>query len=263
MNKTYVALGVAVLVLAVGVWWERRSPPVAVPPQNVPEVVATSTVTSTSSTPAAPKPVSKPQSFSLAPGEVVSSWDFKGLATGNAELEKKAHTDIDRLNAMFGTEGNTDYILNVSIAAQYDLLGDGAREYEYLLKALAKDPKNTTGLAWYNLGTLLSRLNAFRSARVAYAKAVVAQPDIEEYQTKYFEFLTQQFPKETAAIEKAFASVNVVSYEQSTLLQIHARWLEGQGRIKEAIADWQKVKTLSPDSAAAVDIEIQRLQSEL
>ncbi len=200
--------------------------------------------------------------FELAAEDSISSWDFKGLYSGNSELEKKARADIKRLNGMFGTEGNTDYILDVSIAGVYELLGDGAKEYEYLRRALAEDSEKT-GLAWYNLGTLLVRLGAFGSARTAYAKAAMAQPELDQYQTRYLEFLTQQFPTDENAIEKAFADASVGSTQSSTLLQIRARWLEGEGRIKDAIADWKKISELSPASSSAVNSEIRRLEGKL
>lgn len=238
MNNRYTIAGVLVLVLLGGAaWWY------------------TSRTVSDSSK-------STEDTFSLAAGDTITSWDFKGLYTGNTALEEKAHKDIERLNGMFGTEGNTDYILYVSIAAQHEFLGDGGKEYEYLLRALKED-STTTGLAWYNLGTLLVRLGAFNSARVAYANAAKAQPGVDQYPTKYFEFLTQQFPKDTQAIEKAFVDANAAAPTPSTILQIYARWLEGEGRIQEAITNWQKIKEVSPSSAAAVEIELRRLRSKL
>src|SRR3989338_3430741 len=95
----------------------------------------------------------------------IENWQFKGLYSGNDGLEKKVQADIDRLNGLFGGAEFTDYILYISIAGQYEFLGDGAKVYEYLLRAIAED-STKTGLAWYNLGTLLVRLGAFNDARV-------------------------------------------------------------------------------------------------
>ncbi len=237
MNTRYVIGVVAiVIVLAGGAYWYTQVTP--------------DTVKSTEET------------FALAEGESIASWDFKGLYTGNTELEKKAQTDIVRLNGMFGTEGNTDYMLYVSIAGQYELLGDGAKEYEYLLRALAEDSK-TTGLAWYNLGTLLVRLGALESARIAYTKASSAQPHVDQYPTRLLEFLTTYFPKDEKAIEEAYAGAKAVLGEQPTLLEMHARWLEGVGRTREAIVDWKKIRELSPGSVSAVNSELRRLEGEL
>lgn len=199
--------------------------------------------------------------FELVEGDTISSWDFKGVYTGNSELEKKAQTGIERLMGMFGTEGNPDYILYVSLAGQYELLGDGAKEYEYLLRALAEDSKKT-GLAWYNLGALLVRLGALESARVAYEHAVQAQPE-PQYVMAYLEFMAQHFSDDTATVEKTFADVKTLFGERATLSEIRARWLEKTGRLEEAIAEWQKVRELSPGSASAVNAEIRRLKDEL
>src|SRR3989344_9088271 len=77
------------------------------------------------------------------------TWDFQGAYEGNAELEEKARNEIARLEGLIDNEedDNTDYAVYVSIANQYDLLGDGENEYAYLKKALAIDPEHT-GLAW-------------------------------------------------------------------------------------------------------------------
>lgn len=113
--------------------------------------------------------------FAMGNGEQVASWNFKGAYTGNAELTAKANTEIKRLKGLFGGKEFSDYILDVSIANQYDLQGDGANEFLYLKRALALD-SDKTGLAWYNLGQLLGRLGAYQSARMALEKAVTVEP---------------------------------------------------------------------------------------
>lgn len=275
MNKTYVAtVFILILVLGVGIWWERDR-------AGVPRVLDSESVgtTSTSTSPATldistntppqttqpastPKPTTLTNPFSLASGEVIGSWSYKGAYTGNPELERKAQAEIQRLDGMFGTKDNSNYMLYVSIANQYDLLGDGAKAYEYLLRALKED-SNETGLAWYNLGALLVRLDAPQSARKAYAGAVAAQPTVDQYQTRYLEFLTLNFPTEEKAIEDAYTKAKAILGEQSTLLQIRARWLEAVGRTVDAIATWKKVLAISPSEASAIGTEIQRLESGL
>ncbi|OGG49950.1 hypothetical protein A2763_00315 [Candidatus Kaiserbacteria bacterium RIFCSPHIGHO2_01_FULL_54_36] len=192
----------------------------------------------------------------------IENWQLKGLYTGNKDLEKKAHADIERLNGLFGGEEFTDYILYVSIAGQYEFLGDGAKEYEYLLRAIEED-STKTGLAWYNLGTLLVRLGAFNDARVAFSNAATVQPDVDQYSTRHLEFLTQQFPNDKEAIEKAFTAASAVLGESPTLLEIRARWLEATGRIGEAIAHWQRIMEMSPGSGTSVETEIKRLRGKL
>jgi tetratricopeptide (TPR) repeat protein len=142
-----------------------------------------------------------PVPFKLVSGDVVSSWNFQGAYTGNADLTQKAQAEIARLTGLIGSKQYTDYLLYVSIANQYDLLGDGAKEFEYLNKALAID-STKTGLAWDNMGGLFWKLGANLSARVAYRNAIIAQP-VQPYAKDYYEFLIAKFPNDTAGMTEA------------------------------------------------------------
>ena len=126
-----------------------------------------------------------PYTFDLVSGDTVSSWSFQGAYTGHAELVQKAETEITRLSNLIGTT-DSDYEIYVSIANQYDLLGDGENELRYLKYALAIDAE-TTGLAWYNLGVLFDRLHAYHTARTAYQNAAKAQA-IAQYLNAYQEY---------------------------------------------------------------------------
>ena len=149
--------------------------------------------------------------FELASGESVSSWSFQGAYTGNPELEAKAETEIERLEGLFGQEGYTDYELDVSIANQHNLLGDGKKEYDYLMRALAIDSEKT-GLAWHNVGKLFERLGAIQTARIAYDNMVEAQQVIQ-YQIERLEFLQAYMPEDIEAIKQAEAQLQGTSGE--------------------------------------------------
>lgn len=225
-----IGVGIVLVLLAIGAWWYFAS--------------------------------GSSYRYDFAEGETVTSWQFPGAYTGNAELEGKARDEITRLKGLLGVEGDdtTDYALYVSIANQYNLLGDGETEYAYLKKALAIDSE-TTGLAWYNLAVLLDRLNAPKTALDAYARAMRAQSQQLQYQSAYLEFYTEHFPEDREGIEAAFTSAQEISGDNSALLEIKARWLAETGRTDEAIAAWRKVKALSPTSATAIDAEIRRLEN--
>ena len=149
--------------------------------------------------------------FTFAAGEEVTSSDFQGVYTGNPELEEKGRSEITRLQGLFGQEGYTDYELYVSIANQYELLGDGKETYNYLRMALAIDPEHT-GLAWHNLGKLLERFGVYQSARTAFDAMVKAQP-ILQYQATRLEFLRAYMPEDTEAIAQAEAAMRAVTGE--------------------------------------------------
>jgi len=139
--------------------------------------------------------------FSLVQGDVVSDWNFVGAYTPGSENAMKAYEDIKKFEKLLDTGEMTNYIIYVGIASIYELLGDGENEYIYLGKALAIDSK-TTGLAWHNMGKLLEKVGAYKSALIAYTNAVVAQP-ISQYQLARLEFLEKNMPDSTALIEEA------------------------------------------------------------
>ena len=94
-------------------------------------------------------------------------------------------------------------ILSVSIANQYELIGSGKKQYEYLERAIRTNPEN--GLPWHNLGVLIERLGAYKTARTAYEKSTLVQPEFKFYHYAYIEFLTSRMKEDTTVIEKAFS----------------------------------------------------------
>lgn len=200
----------------------------------------------------------------LAEGDSIASWNFAGAYSNNPELQTKAKTEIEKLTSFIGNSKEfTDYLLYVQIAAQYELLGDGAQTYAFLNKAVAIDPVHT-GLAWANLGELMGRLGAFQTARVAYAKAVEAQPSVMNYHTARLEFLIAHFAEDTVAVEGAFSEATKQFDDSPQILQIKAQWFTSTGRIAEAVAAWKKVRSLVVGGVQpSIDKEINRLEAKL
>ena len=203
----------------------------------------------------------------IAEGDT-ASWDLQGTYEGNAELEARAKNEIARLEGLFGGDQSgkdddpTDYILNVSIANQYELLGDGKRAYEYLGRAAAIDPIHT-GLAWHNLGALMVKLGALKTARTAYAKAVEAQPDVSQYHIARLEFLTERFAEDTSAVEGAFQESEAQFGDDASILQVKAAWYTKTLRYQDAITALETMKRLMGGSDAGIDREIARLKGLL
>lgn len=200
--------------------------------------------------------------YELAKGESVVNWDFQGAYEGNTTSEKKAQDEIAKLQSLVGSDNNLilDYERYVAIANQYDLLGEGRKEYENLSNAIAIDP-DTTGIAWYNMAVLLEKYDAKKSARDAFARAAKAEPQQMQYQNAYLEFLTENFKEDTVAIDSAYEDAYAVFGDYATHLEIRARWNESIGRIQEALSDWKKVQMLSP--TPGIDLEIKRLEGGL
>ncbi|MBI2610563.1 hypothetical protein HYW60_01335 [Candidatus Kaiserbacteria bacterium] len=203
----------------------------------------------------------------VAEGDAISSWDFQGSYEGNSELEKRARDEIARSEGLLGGDQSganddpTDYILYVSIANQYELLGDGKAAYEYLGRALRID-STKTGLAWRNLGALMERLGALNTARIAYARAVEAQSQIAEYHTARIQFLIAHFAEDTAAIEAAFGEAEVgLEGTAPEIQQIKAQWYESIGMTQEAIEALREMERLMGGNVPTIRGEIARLRA--
>lgn len=229
MNRIQVIFGICIiLVLAVSAIWqffgrtampEPSSPAVLKPPtmeSNVPAMLDIHEVSVTS----ADRPVQT--SFAMAEGDSITSWDFKGAYTDNPELAAKAQNEISRLSGLLAATTSSAMILSVGIANQYELLGNGARQYEYLVRAIQTGTAD--GLPWHNLGVLLERLGAMETARIAYREATFLQPSFKQWHYAYLEFLTTRMKNDAADIEKAFAAAEKNLGPDSDILQLRSEW---------------------------------------
>ncbi len=160
----------------------------------------------------------------LAGGDSIAFWNFKGPYLDGGTLETRAREEIARLEGLLGSGKFTDYEIYVSIANQYELLGDWRSAYNYFGKAVREDSAGNTGLAWHNLGVLLSRLGALQTARIAYEKATLVESQIWSYHYAYIEFLIQNMKNDTAAIEKAFGAAAATFGQTSDMADLRARW---------------------------------------
>jgi tetratricopeptide (TPR) repeat protein len=198
--------------------------------------------------------------FELAPEDMSILWTF--VRTTDPVLLAKAKENLERDQGLFGSAGYSDYSLWMSIAQQYEMLGDGYKAYEALNRAIALEPAE--GLPWFNLGILLTELKAPASARLAYQEATKIEPRNMLFHTARIEFLIEQFPEDTTGIEAAFSDAEREFGDAAPVLQVKAKWYANAGKIPEAIQTWVKMKMLVPSaSQAPIDREIARLKELL
>ena len=204
-NQSFLLIGVLILGIVglVGLFFPR---PAASPTLPLEEVSATSTPAAVEEITQAPtQPAAAVQHpLPLAAGDTITSWDFKGAYTGNPELVTKAESEIARVKGLLATATSSKMILLVAIANEYELLGKGKEQYDYLGRAVRADSGN--GLPWHNLGVLMERLHAYETARIAYKKAATLQPQFDLYHFAYIEFLIQNMKTRTDVIEDAFTA---------------------------------------------------------
>lgn len=200
----------------------------------------------------------------LAEGDTIESWEWKGTYKDGAELETRATSEIARLETLFGNPENdpTDYSIYVSLANQYELLGDGRSAYEQLGRAAAIDSEKT-GLAWHNLGSLMEKLGALRTARIAFSNAVKAQPHIEQYQIAYLRFLTKHVSDDNAVVEAVFNGAEEQFENPAAVLQLRAEWYAQKGEIQKAISALERVQSLMPSRDQGIDARIAEMRRTL
>jgi hypothetical protein len=160
--------------------------------------------------------------LTLEAGDTVSVWDFASPIANNPELVAKAKAEIQRLRGLIGSGTYPDVDIYVGIAGQYDLLGDGKQEYDYLGRATLS-AGDTSGLPWHNLGVLMERLGALETARAAYEKSTLLQP-LKFYYYSYLEFLTTRMKDDAAVIEKAFVTAKANIGTDADLMQLYSAW---------------------------------------
>lgn len=183
-----------------------------------------SSTTTTTATVNVQKPSTTAHPLPLVTGDTIASWDFTGAYSGNPDLEIKAQNEIKRILGLMGGDSFSDLALYVGIANQYELLGNGKKEYEYLGRAIGAGGTVSSGLPWHNLGVLMERLGALKTARVAYEKATLVDPKLKFYHAAYFEFLTTRMKDDIVDIEKAFTTAIANLGQDADILRLRFEW---------------------------------------
>jgi hypothetical protein len=137
---------------------------------------------STAQAPSAPAP-----SFVVNKKDTIASWKFTGRYAGNETLTINAQTDIARLQSLLGTGEYQDYDLYVGIGNDYTYLGDGEKAFAAYKKAVTLDPNRA--VVYMNIGNLMEQMEAYNTAKDAYAKAVAVEPDMPQYKNAQADFL--------------------------------------------------------------------------
>ncbi len=228
MNKIILSIGGIIILLILGAT-QLFSSRTTVSPSSTTATSTSLEQVSASTTPitttAVVNIVKKPiaNSLPISAGDTIVSWSFIGAYANNSELIAKANAEISRLLALVGKGTYPDMSLYVAVANQYELLGEGTKEYDYLIRAV-KAGGDTSGLPWHNLGVLMERLGALQTARVAYERATIVQPQLKQWHFAYLEFITTKLKGDVANIEKAFAAANVYFSKNADIIQLRADW---------------------------------------
>jgi len=137
--------------------------------------------------------------FSLAAGDH-PTWDFEGSYEASEELTLRAQNELERLKGLLDGVEFSKYDVEIGIAQQYLLLGEGKGSYEHLLLALNINDKKP--VAYLNLGNLLGKVGALESGKVAHEEAL-DRADTVQNRILYVQYLEQYFGDNLKLVESA------------------------------------------------------------
>jgi tetratricopeptide (TPR) repeat protein len=151
-------------------------------------------------------------------------WSFQASHKDGGSLEKQVEEEVNNMEDQLGTGVYADQELLISISNKYKLLGDGKKVYKYLVKAINVGGAES-GLAWNNMGQLLSRVNAPYTALIAYSEAVRVDPNELTYHASRIGLVVEQFPSEMSMVEEVFSDAEKIFPNDKSLLQLRTQWL--------------------------------------
>jgi len=152
--------------------------------------------------------------FTLVEGER-PTWDFEGIFEASEELILRAETEQERLRGLLGSDEISEYDIHVGVAEQYSLLGEGKNAYNELLVAINLD--ETRYLAFMNLGNLLGKVKAPKSAKIAYEMGL-DRNDTVSNRINYIQHLEQYFGNDLDLVESSHVFA-LEKFPNSTILK--------------------------------------------
>lgn len=176
----------------------------------------------------------------------------------SAQFEKKAKEIKADLAVVKEKEQRLADYNNLAIYENY--LGNYREAYGAYLESL--NLESQARITWQNFADVLLKMKAFKSAEMAYLKAVELNKYIPESYVKLANYYkTVGNDKKTEATYKLAIETIEQSTESDTLvLNDYAEWLAGQKRYDEAIKIYQELTVKQPANKAAIERKIGNLK---
>lgn len=147
---------------------------------------------------------------------------------------------------------------NLAIYEKY--LGNYRESYNAYLESLKIE--SLARVAWQNMADVLLKMKAFKSAEMAYKKAVELNKYIPESYVKLADYY--KIAADNAKIEETYKSaIETIkqSAESDTLiLKDYAEWLVGEKRYDEAIKIYEQLTAKQPENKDAIKRIIEDLK---
>lgn len=174
------------------------------------------------------------------------------------QFEKK----VEEIKADLAKQTNReDRLADYSNLAIYEkYLGNYRESYDAYLESLKLE--NQARVTWQNFADVLLKIKAYKSAEMAYKKAVELNKYIPESYVKlaaYYQAVGDD--KKVEETYKLAIETIKQSMESDTLvLSDYARWLGDKKRYDEAIVIYRELEVKQPNNKAAIEREIEGLR---
>lgn len=147
---------------------------------------------------------------------------------------------------------------NLAIYEKY--LGNYRASYDAYLESLKLESQ--ARVIWQNFADVLLKIKAYKSAEMAYKKAVDLNKYIPESYVKladYYQAMNNDGQVE-ATYKLAIETIKQSLESDTLILSDYADWLAGKKRYDEAIKIYEELIVKQPDNKAAIERKIEKLK---
>lgn len=149
---------------------------------------------------------------------------------------------------------------NLAIYQKY--LGNYRASYNAYLESLKLE--NRARVAWQNLADVLLKMKAYKSAAMAFKKAVELNQYIPESYVKLADYYKDVGDGQNveATYKLAIETIKQSTESDTLVLVAYANWLAEQKRYDEAIKIWRELEAKQPENKEAIERRIEEVRSK-
>ncbi|MEI6596882.1 MAG: hypothetical protein WCL13_01575 [bacterium] len=175
-----------------------------------------------------------------------------------AQFEKKV-TEI-KADLMTAVDKETRLADYNNLGVYHKYLGNYREAYDAYLQSL--NLESQARVSWQNFADVLLKMKAFKSAEMAYKKAIELNKYIPESYVKlgdYYKVMGDRVKVEET-YKLAITTIKESMESDTLVLSAYAEWLTGEKRNDEAIKLYEELIVKQPDNKAAIERKIEDLK---
>ncbi len=153
------------------------------------------------------------------------------------------------------------YTLELQLGFEYFAIGEYSKSRSHHLEASKIMPQNPTPYA--ELYVVESSMGDYENAKRHIQKAIELNPSNAQYWKWIITLRTDIFKDSPDEIKNYYIDALAKTNSHVDILTAYAQFLEKQGDVVSAVAQWKKAKEINPEQSTIYDTEITRIQNML